>query len=380
MANRTDHETASSPVNTGRRELLKTAGAAVLASSVSGVSWAGSTPAPGKAIGTLRWGIVGTGGIANSMAPMIQQASHAEIAAVSSRKLATAKAFADKHSVPRAFDSWAEMCQWDGVDAVYVATPTSVREEICIAAASHGKHVLGEKPFANLASVQRIVAACDSNGVGFMDGTHFVHHPRTRHIKSATQARVGWPWSIASAFQFSLTDKSNIRFNPTLEPYGAIGDAGWYNMKAAVEFSTPGIEIETVEAFLRRDAETGAVVSASGVIVFNDRSTTTWNCGFESGAGIMDLRITGARGVIKLDDFLGARPADQPADYEYRQGWGKTELVEVASPKRGAALMFEDFAAMVGSPELRAASIHSTEKTQEWLDAIWNSALANESR
>jgi predicted dehydrogenase len=211
-----------------------------------------------------------------------------------------------------------------------------------------------------------------------MDGTHFVHHPRTAHIKKVTQEKVGWPWSIASAFQFSLTDKGNIRYNTSLEPYGAIGDAGWYNMKAAVEFSTPGIEIETVEAFLRRDQVTGAAVSGSGVIVFNDGSTTTWNCGFDSGAGIMDLRITGANGVIKLDDFLSARPSDQPADYEYCQGWGNNKQVEVASKKRGAALMFENFAAMVGKPELIEASIRSTETTQQWLDAIWKSALKNE--
>jgi hypothetical protein len=68
----------------------------------------------------------------------------------------------------------------------------------------------------------------------------------------------------------------------------------------------------------------------------------------------------------------------QPADYEYRQGWDDTKRVEVASAKRGAALMFEDFAAMIGNPEKIAASMHSTQRTQQWLDAIWNSALKNE--
>jgi predicted dehydrogenase len=378
MKNENDTKIPASPVNAERRELLKAAGAGVLAATFSNVAFAGSDQTRPKSIKTLRWGIVGTGSIANSMAAMIQLADHAEIAAVSSRKMASAEKFANKFDIPRAFDSWADMCQFDGIDAVYVATPTSVREEICIAAANHRKHVLGEKPFANLASVKRITSACKSNKVGFMDGTHFVHHPRTKHIQTNTQESIGWPWSIDSAFQFSLTDKSNIRYNTTLEPYGAIGDAGWYNMKAAVEFSAAGIDIETVEAFLRRDAETGAAISASGVIVFDDGSTTTFNCGFNSGAGIMDLRISGEKGVIKLDDFLGARPSDQPADYEYRQDWGGSKQIEVASSKRGSALMFEDFAAMIGNPEKLAASIHSTEQTQKWLDAVWQSALKNE--
>ena len=92
----------------------------------------------------------------------------------------------------------------------------------------------------------------------------------------------------------------------------------------------------------------------------------------------MDLRISGANGVIKLDDFLSNRPSDQPADFEYRQGWGDTQFIEVAADKPEAALMFEDYAAMIGNTDLLAASIHASERTQQWLDAIWNSALSNE--
>ena len=88
---------------------------------------------------------------------------------------------------------------------------------ISVAAARAGKHVLGEKPFANLPSLKRITAACRDNGVGFMDGTHFPHHPRTAQIRSHMQEAVGWPWSVSSAFQFSLTDTQDIRLRPDLE-------------------------------------------------------------------------------------------------------------------------------------------------------------------
>jgi len=378
MKNELGNEIESNPIDSERRQLLKMAGTGILAATFGGVAVSDSGELDATPVKTLRWGIVGTGGIANSMAPRIQQADHADLVAVSSRKMASAKTFADNHGVPMAFDSWAEMLEWDGVDAIYVATPTSVREEICVAAANHGKHVRGEKPFANLSSLQTITSACKENGVGFMDGTHFVHHPRTAVIKSSTAEMVGWPWSIDSAFQFNLPDKNNIRFNPRLEPYGAIGDAGWYNMRVAVEYSAPGVEIKSVEAFLRRDPSTGAAISGSGVIVFDDGSTNTWNCGFESGAGIMDLRISGATGVIKLDDFLSQRPRDIPADFEYRQGWNETEFIEVPSTKPEATLMFEDFSSMVGNPATLESSIRASEQTQKWLDAIWNSALENE--
>jgi len=41
--------------------------------------------------------------------------------------------------------------------------------------------------------------------------------------------------------------------------------------------------------------------------------------------------------------------------------------------------MFEDYTAMIGNADLLAASIRASERTQQWLDAIWNSALSNES-
>jgi len=292
--------------------------------------------------------------------------------------MASAEEFAEKHGAGRAFDSWQEMIGWAGVDAIYIATPTSVREEIAVAAASAGKHVLGEKPFANLPSLRRITAACRAHEVGFMDGTHFVHEPRVAHIKARLQQDLGWPWSVASAFQFNLDNTDNIRLRPDMEPYGAIGDAGWYTMRTAAEYITPGARIASCEAFMRRHPETGACVSGSGVILFDDGSTTTWNCGFESGAGVQDLRISGTVGVIRLDDFIRSRRDDYAGVYEYRAGWSGREEVVVPAAKHNATLMFEDFAAMVGDPEWREASIRASERTQELLDAAWDSALANE--
>ena len=322
---------------------------------------------------TIRWGVVGTGGIANSMAGMIKMADASEIGAVSSRRMETAQAYANKHDVPTAFDSWQAMIDSDLVDAIYVATPTSVREEICIAAASGGKHVLGEKPFASLPSVKRIIQACRDNNVAFMDGTHFVHHPRTLDIRQLRDDRLGFVWSVASAFQFNLGDRGNIRFNPELEPMGAIGDAGWYNMRAAVEYLPPDVVLDTVSAHLRRDAETGAAISGTGILDFTNGATSTWNCGFDSGATVMDLRITGTEGVINIDDFL-SQNRDGSADFLYRKGRSTSKEINIPSAKPGAALMFEDMAAAAADPSLRGQWMTATERTQALLDEVWAAA------
>jgi predicted dehydrogenase len=364
-------------IDHGRRRILEAAGACAIA-SVSPV-FAAESGAARQTDRPLRWGIVGTGGIANGMANQIKRADRAELAAVASRKIETAKVFAEKHGVPNAFGSWTEMLSSDAIDAVYVATPTAIREEVCLLAASKGKHVLGEKPFANLPSLRRITAACRKHGVGFMDGTHFVHHPRTAQLKAALRERLGSPWTIDSTFQFLLPNGENIRLDPALEPYGAIGDAGWYNMRAAVEYTAPGVKVIGADAYVRRDKKNKAVVSGGGVMAYSDGSTHTWNCGFEAGAANQDLRLSGPGGQITLRDFVIAQGE---AEYEFRKGGfgpgATTERPTAPSAKPAAALMFENFAAMVGDRTLFEASVAASEKTQEWLDVAWARGMKNE--
>lgn len=103
----------------------------------------------------LRWGFVGTGSIAGWMASVIADANSAELLAASGRKTSTAGDSANGHDIENTFDSWADTIASDGVDAIYVAAPTSAKNEICIAAANSGKHVLGEKPFTDRPSLQR---------------------------------------------------------------------------------------------------------------------------------------------------------------------------------------------------------------------------------
>jgi predicted dehydrogenase len=360
-------------VDLGRRRLISVAGTGILL----GGFMSSNTLASATARKKLRWGIVGTGSIANRVAPMIREAPSAELAAVSSRRMATAADFAAKHKVTKAFDAWETMIDWDGIDAVHIATPTSVREAICIAAAERGKHVLAEKPFASLQSVQRITRACRENAVAFMDGTHFVHHPRTQAIRDATPATVGWPASLDTAFQFSLNDRGNIRYDTRLEPMGAIGDAGWYNMRAIVEYLDPDIMPTSVHCVARRDPHSGAVISASGVLNFSDGASSTFTCGFDSGALIMDLRLTGERGALWMDDFVLEKFPGHAVYTRRAGGFDAVDPVDIAAGLPAAVLMIEAMAHAASVTGRRERWMRAAERTQALLDAVWNAAVAN---
>ncbi len=359
-----------------RRDVLKSAGGVILASSIGHNVLAdslvpSSTPA-------LRWGFVGTGAISNHIAKHIATTPLAKLTAVSSRKMASARAFADLHGISLAFDDWKDMCEADDVDAIYVATPTAVREEISVYAAHAGKHVLAEKPFASAPSVQRIVEACRDNDVAFMDGTRFVHHPRTHALKRDMLANTGRPLSIASAFQFALSDRSNIRYNAELEPMGAIGDAGWYNMRATVEYLAPGTEAVSVNAVLRRDDVSNTVIAGAGVIQMNDGSTSTWNCAYDIGGSVMDCVITGKQGAIRVHNFLRQDP-DHSASYHFLKGGAGPDVdgvQRIESSQLDGATMFDTFATIAADASLRDDWATATLRTQRLLDASWVSAVA----
>lgn len=331
----------------------------------------------GAAPASLRWGVVGTGSIANSMAGAIKAADGVTLAAVSSRRMASAEAYAKRHGAAHAFDSWAEMAASDVVDAIYVATPTSVREEICIAAARGGKHVLGEKPLASLASVDRIIAACRENDVAFMDGTHFAHHPRTAEMQAKRDGWIGATTLLDSTCAFNLRDRSNIRFNTTLEPMGAIGDVGWYNMRAAVEFLPRGLELESVSSTLRRDEETGAAIGGSGELRFKGGARTTWACGFDAKGSSMHVHVEGTKGEIEVPGYL-FQDRDNSARIVVKLPGAEPANHRIPSDKPGSALMFQDMAAAAADPSLRAGWAERTRRTQALLDAIWSVGLAGE--
>ncbi len=339
----------------------------------------------------LRIGFAGAGTIAGTVAGAVKQAAGAELTAVASRRPESAEAFAETHGIA-AHGTWQDLIASNAVDAIYVATPTAVREEICVAAARAGKHVLGDKPFASLESLKQITGTCKRAGVAFMDATHFSHHPRTRQLKATLAEQIGRPQAVHSSFFFPLSDRSNIRFDPRQEPTGAVGDMGWYSMRAIAEFMPENLSLRSVSGGCRRDAETGAVIRGAGVMEFENGNTSTWNFGYSAGVILMDLDILGTDGMVRLDDFVldwaqgfGLDDPGYAVGYTRRAGLmtpSEFEYVETPSGKPQAVHMIESFAALAADPsgEAGRASIAISENTQRLLDAAWRAVSATGTR
>lgn len=108
---------------------------------------------------SLRWGVIGTGWIAERFVAALQASTGQQVVAVASRGLDRATAFADRLGIPAAFGSYREMVDGDTVDVVYVATEHVAHLDCARTALLAGKPVLVEKPLAVNAVQARDLAA-----------------------------------------------------------------------------------------------------------------------------------------------------------------------------------------------------------------------------
>jgi predicted dehydrogenase len=101
-----------------------------------------------------KWGIIGTGKIANTFATALSGCENSELCAVASRTKEKAQAFAARLSIPRAYGSYADLLQDPDIGLVYIATPHSCHFENARDAILAGKPCLVEKSFMmNILSV-----------------------------------------------------------------------------------------------------------------------------------------------------------------------------------------------------------------------------------
>ncbi len=127
----------------------------------------------------VRWGILGTGGIAGAFAADLRLTDSGEVVAVGSRSQASADRFADEFGIVRRHGSYEALVADPEVDVVYVASPHPMHHGNAILALRAGKHVLVEKPFTmNAAEARDIAGVARERGLFAMEAmwTRFLPH------------------------------------------------------------------------------------------------------------------------------------------------------------------------------------------------------------
>jgi predicted dehydrogenase len=260
--------------------------------------------------------------------------------------------------------------------------------------------VLVEKPVGVTADdVRDILKACHRNGVQFMDGVMFMHSRRLERLRQVLDdgQSVGKLRRIVSAFTFRQPPgffAQDIRTHSGLEPWGCLGDLGWYCIRLALwtmRWQMPVWASGRLLAEHGRPDSPGPVPSAmSGELLFPGGVSAGFYCSFLDETEQW-AHFTGTCGGVEMADFV-LPVAGEEAGFEVRQARFRVSGCDfrmdscvrrhaVAEPSHGRAdaqetNMFRTFAAEVLTGRLNPLWAEAALQTQAVMAACLESAQA----
>jgi predicted dehydrogenase len=182
----------------------------------------------------LRWGIIGTGLIADLFVTDLL-ANDFTVTAVGSRSQASADEFAARFGIAHAHPTYEALVADPEVDVVYVATPHPMHVANATLALTAGKHVLIEKPFTlNAKDAAAIAALAEEKNLVVLEAmwARFLPHMvRLREI--VAEGTLGDVRTVIADHNQNLPkDPSHRLQNPDLGG-GALLDLGIYPISFA---------------------------------------------------------------------------------------------------------------------------------------------------
>ena len=202
---------------------------------------------------TVRWGIIGTGKIANKFAQAVQNADGATLVAVASRTQESADAFAQKYQIPNAFAGYETLASFDEVDAVYIGLPHTYHPVYAELFMSAGKHVLSEKPICiNCRQLAHLQEIQKEKNVYLMEALWTRFLPAVLKLKDMLRdGIIGQVLEVSADFCYRKTDKESGTVYKREYAGGSLLDVGIYGLNFASIFL--GDQVKTVQSAVHTD-------------------------------------------------------------------------------------------------------------------------------
>jgi predicted dehydrogenase len=257
----------------------------------------------------VRWGVLGTAGIARKMfLPAVREAG-GEAAAVAGRDAERTSTWARDNGVGRAITGYQGLVGDPGVDAVYIPLPNSLHGEWTIRALRAGKPVLCEKPLTgSVAETRKVLAVARETGVPLWEAFVFPFHDQMKRVTALLAAGViGELREIQSNFHFLMAHpEGNIRMSASLAG-GALNDVGCYPVRLARDL----FAAEHTSAWGAAEYDSGGVDLATwGCLGFPGGRRLLLSCGFNLAQDTFS-RLLGTEGQIHLTNPFHPTPQDR---------------------------------------------------------------------
>ncbi|RIX48732.1 gfo/Idh/MocA family oxidoreductase [Paenibacillus nanensis] len=256
---------------------------------------------------TIKWGILGCGGISSTFAKDLRLAEGAELTAVAARSLEKAEQFAEQHGFARAYGSYEELFNDSEVEIVYVGTIHPLHKEQVLACLHAGKAVLCEKPFTiNEAEAREIAQLARDKKLFVMEAmwTRFLP-PIVRTREWLKQGLIGDVQLVKADFGFDAGWNPEGRLLSKEQGGGALLDAGVYPVSFAS--MVYGEQPKSIQSSAHI-GETGVDERFSLLFEYDGGRTAMLN-GAVRLSLTNDAHIFGTKGYIHIPNFLFSNKA-----------------------------------------------------------------------
>jgi predicted dehydrogenase len=190
---------------------------------------------PASEAPVIRWGILGSGWIAERFIESVRAHTRQDIVAVGSRSKDRAEEFASRMGLKQAYGDYDELVAADDLDVIYVATPHNLHHEGVALALNAGKHVFVEKPIAlNRGQAGEMVDLARRKKLFFAEALWTFYLPKFDVLRQllATEA-IGEIKSVYTEYGEYFTRDHRI-FDPRLAG-GPLLDLGTYPVSLLTE-------------------------------------------------------------------------------------------------------------------------------------------------
>ena len=205
---------------------------------------------------TIRWGILGTGNIANTFAMAIHNSRSGELVAVASRREESAREFSKRHQLNRYYSCYEDLLEDSDIDVVYIALPHNLHAEWSIKCARAGKNILCEKPAAiNYQTAVKVIEEVRRNQVFYMEAFMYRCHRQTKKLIELLKNKViGDVRLIEASFCYHAHFDAEAISYKRLTGGGGILDVGCYpvsmvRMIAAIANDVDSIVPEQIQGY-----------------------------------------------------------------------------------------------------------------------------------
>lgn len=245
----------------------------------------------------IRWGILATGSIANTVASDLKITKDAQMVAVASRTQEKADAFGKKWGIPKRYPNYQALVEDPDVDVIYIATPHSLHYENMLLCLQAGKHVLCEKAFTlNARQAAKCIQLARQKNLFLMEAMWMRFNPAVQQVKKWVQEEVlGDIRLILADFCIDVVyDPASRLYNPKLGG-GALLDLGIYPLSFAT-FMLGIPQTTSGHAILSQD---GVDINDAYLLTYANGAMAALACGI-GFTKPHEAFIAGSKGTIKV--------------------------------------------------------------------------------